>query len=89
MTQGLPRFTAEGVQIGNGRGFRVPGWFLAMAGAVIPVILAAYLLGGMVAEQSRTVRDLSARMCRVEFALHISPWPGCPVPVVAVGAMER
>jgi hypothetical protein len=70
-------------QINAQRTLSIPGWFLTMIAAIVPITVAAYLLGGAMKNQTRTVQELSIRMCRVEKALQIQPWPGCPGPNIA------
>lgn len=67
---------------------KVPRWALLVVVLASPVaVYAAFRLGGALTDHLRTTRELDLRMCRVEFALKLEPWPTCPTPHVVNGRL--
>lgn len=65
--------------IPNGRGgIRIPGWAIGATLLIIAVLSTGFTLGRTWNDTQRSVRDLNARMCRIEQALNIPLWPTCP-----------
>ncbi len=51
---------------------RIPGWAITTVVLVVAVLAAGIRIG-------RTWNEMESRMCRIERALDIPVWPGCPV----------
>ncbi len=58
-------------------GVRIPGWAIAAIVLVVAVLTTGFSLGRTWNDTQRSVRDLNARMCRIEQALDIPLWPSC------------
>lgn len=69
----------------NGNGIHVSGRTIAAIVAIGAVITATWGAATFVAAQTGRISDLERRnhdmdlrTCRIEKALNIPPWPGCP-----------
>ncbi len=56
---------------------RIPGWAIGAVLLIIAVLTTGFSLGRTWNDTQRSVRDLNARMCRIEQALDIPLWPSC------------
>ena len=61
-------------------GVHIPGWAIAAAVLIIAVLTTGFSLGGKWNDTQRSLRELNTRMCRIERALDIPPWPSCSPP---------
>jgi hypothetical protein len=59
-------------------GIRVPRWFVAAASAAITLIGAGIVYGRASAARDAHDQIVDYRLCRIEHALSIEPWQGCP-----------
>ncbi len=69
MTHGLPH-----------NGVRIPGWAIAAVVLIVAVLTTGFNLGSKWNDTQRSVSELNTRMCRIERALDIPPWPTCSPP---------
>ena len=58
-------------------GIRIPGWAIAAIVLVVAVLTTGFSLGRTWNDTQRSVHELNMRMCRIEQALDIPPWPSC------------
>ena len=58
-------------------GVHIPGWAIAAIVLIVAVLTTGFSLGRTWNDTQRSVRDLNARMCRIEQALEIPLWPNC------------
>ncbi len=64
----------------NGQAIRVPRWAIT-AVLVVGVLLAAgFRLGVSYNEMQDALEDVGVRLCRLERAHQLSPWPSCLEP---------
>lgn len=64
---------------GNG-GVFVPRWFLVVGGILIAIVSATWSAAQTVAKAKSDAEVMQARLCRIEQALNIAPWPTCRRP---------
>ena len=60
-------------------GIRIPGWAITAVVVIVVVLSTGFRLGRTWNDTQRSVRDLNARMCRIELALDIPLWPSCTI----------
>ena len=58
-------------------GIRIPGWAIAAIVLIVAILTTGFSLGRSWNDTQHSVRDLNARMCRIEQALEIPLWPSC------------
>ncbi len=59
-------------------GVHIPGWAIAAIVLIIAVLTTGFSLGRTWNDTQRSVAEMNTRMCRIERALDIPPWPSCP-----------
>ncbi len=61
-------------------GVRIPAWAIAAAVLITAVLTTGFRIGGKWNDTQRSLLELNTRMCRIERALDIPPWPSCSTP---------
>lgn len=61
---------------GNG-GLYVPRWAIVAGGIIIAIVSATWSAAQTVARARSEEEVTDARLCRIEEALKITPWPTC------------
>lgn len=59
-------------------GIRVPRWLVTVVVTATALLGAGYAVGQRVRTETSRIETIEVRLCRIETALHIDPWPGCP-----------
>ena len=62
----------------NGSGLRVPGWAVTAAAVAIVVLTMGIKIGISYNDMQRSLETVEVRLCRIERAVNVSPWLGCP-----------
>jgi len=57
----------------------VPKWVLVAGGLLIAIVSATYSAASTVAKAKSDAEIIQLRMCRIERAVGLEPWPTCPV----------
>lgn len=69
----------------NGNGLHVPRWALVAGGLLITVISgtisATLAVSQVLGDATKDKQVTQLRLCRIERALAIEPWPTCPAVV--------
>lgn len=82
----------------NGRDLKVPGWFFGAISVVAVVLAVGWKANGAVRDVTDSItrmesdlRYINARLCRLERAARIEPWPSCPgaLSPLAVGTVAQ
>jgi len=55
----------------------MPRWAIIAGSVLIAVASAALAQGVRVGRYEERINTVDARLCRIEAALHIEPWPSC------------
>lgn len=67
--------------VANG-GIRVPQWLVTAVIIAVALLSAGYAAGQKLTAKASQMETIELRLCRIERALQLEPWPGCPaVPV--------
>lgn len=64
----------------NGTGLFVPRWALVAGSLLIAIVSATWSAAQTVAHAQSAAEIMNVRVCRIETALNIPPWPTCPRP---------
>lgn len=56
----------------------VPRWALVAGGLVIALVGATFGAAQKIVRAEERVNTMDVRLCRIESALDIPPWPTCP-----------
>lgn len=65
----------------NGNGLYVPRWALVAGALLIAIVSATWSAAQTVARAKTDAEVMQLRMCRIERAVGIEPWPTCPAVV--------
>lgn len=60
---------------------RVPGWFIATLGYLVPLLAGAVFFGGKMQHHLEETHATFVEVCRIDFYLHRERPDACPVPV--------
>lgn len=63
---------------GNGNGLRVPGWAVTAVVAIAAILTTGIAVGQKIKANESAFEIISVRLCRIERAVNLQPWPGCP-----------
>ncbi len=66
------------MNINGMNGIRVPRWLITALAVGVAVLSAGYAVGEKVAANTARMNTIELRLCRIERALKIEPWPRCP-----------
>jgi hypothetical protein len=61
-------------------GIQVPGWAVAAIMVAASLIGVGVGLGAKLEAQAQRDVNVNYRLCRIERALGVEPWQGCPTP---------
>ena len=64
----------------NGNGLMIPRWAIVTGGLLIAIVSATWGAATKVTRHDEQMRVMDIRLCRIEGALAIPPWPTCPHP---------
>lgn len=62
----------------NGNGLRVPGWAVTAVVAIAAILTTGIAVGQKIKGTDTAFEIISVRLCRIEKAVNLQPWPGCP-----------
>ena len=58
-------------------GVHIPGWAITAVVVIVAVLTTGFGLGRTWNDTQRSLREMSHRLCRIEQALELTPWPSC------------
>ena len=62
----------------NGHSIHVPGWAIAAAVLVVTLVATGFKVGAEYTDHQKSLENVELRLCRIEAAVQLEPWPGCP-----------
>ncbi len=58
-------------------GVRIPAWAITAVVVIVVVLTTGFSLGRTWNDTQRSLREMNLRLCRIEQALQLTPWPSC------------